>query len=457
VVLPYSREAFTEAVQSNFRIGMAAAAKAGCQCEVTKSEVIITSIQASAAAPGTRRLSAAAGVTVGVSILMPNQQAGNLLVQSGALSQEGINKELDKLQVERVTSVSSPALSSSASNGNNNASSGSSSGGQPVASSTVGMVVGLVVGVVVLVVTAVVAFSRFRPKKAVTPSDQFVDTRPRRPQSTTDASRDDLIKQLTEAASKLGLGVGIPEGKPKYGPQKIVLGIPKMAASGIASFVNYPGGREALQRKTGEGLEAVKQEILASCPESDIELMNYILTEPAGSRKQKYQNGWMCDCEEGMVLVDDPLTLEGGIVVEKGVKGKVLEIAKDGDTWPSPPAWGGARIDFGGTIGVRWVSKDQFQSLAGVVLPSRQIADPAAPGGKRGMRLLRARGGEGLRIDAGDGVCFALLHHVGLRKHQLPPEGPGPDGPKDVAQAWRHRVPALGSHQAIPTSGCGFS
>ena len=43
-----------------------------------------------------------------------------------------------------------------------------------------------------------------------------------------------------------------------------------------------------------------------------------------------------------MVLVDDPLTLEGGIVVEKGVKGKVLEIAKDGDTWPSPPAWGGA-------------------------------------------------------------------------------------------------------------------
>jgi hypothetical protein len=31
------------------------------------------------------------------------------------------------------------------------------------------------------------------------------------------------------------------------------------------------------------------------------------------------------------------------------------------------------------------VSKDQFQSLAGVVLPSRQFADPAAPGGKRGM------------------------------------------------------------------------
>jgi len=318
VVLPYSREAFTEAVQSNFRIGMAAAAKAGCQCRVTKSEVIITSIQAPAAAPGTRRhLSAAAGVTVGVSILMPNLQAGNLLVQSGALSKEGINKELDKLQVERVTSVSSPALSSS----------GSSSGGQPVASSTVGMVVGLVVGVVVLVVTAVVALRRFRRVAA-------------------DESLDDLIKQLTEAAGELGLNVGQPEGKPKYGAQKIVLGRPRMAASGIAMFVNYPGGLEALQKKAAEGLEAVKKELLESASESDIEIMNYILYEEAGCCKKKYQNGWMCDCEDGVVLVDAPLTLEGGIVVDKGVKGKFLEIRKDGDTWPGPPSWGGARIDF---------------------------------------------------------------------------------------------------------------
>ena len=112
------------------------------------------------------------------------------------------------------------------------------------------------------------------------------------PQSSN-SSRDALIKQLTEAASKLGLVVGMPEGKPKYAADNMVLGVPKMAASGIASFVNYPGGREALQRKAGEGLEAVKQEILASCPESDKELMNYILNEPAGSRKQKYQNGWM--------------------------------------------------------------------------------------------------------------------------------------------------------------------
>jgi hypothetical protein len=157
-----------------------------------------------------------------------------------------------------------------------------------------------------------------------------------------------LIKQLTEAASKLGLSVGIPEGKPKYGAQKIVLGIPKMAASGIAMFVNYPGGLEALQKKASEGVEAVKEEILASCPGYDIKLLDYILYAPAGSHNQKYQNGWMCDCEQDVVLVDDPLTLEGNIVVEKGVKGKVLEIAKDGDTWPGPPSWGVPRIDFGG-------------------------------------------------------------------------------------------------------------
>jgi hypothetical protein len=42
------------------------------------------------------------------------------------------------------------------------------------------MVVGLVVGLVVLVVAAVVAFRRFRHKEGVAPSDQVVDTRPRR-------------------------------------------------------------------------------------------------------------------------------------------------------------------------------------------------------------------------------------------------------------------------------------
>ena len=223
-------------------------------------------------------------------------------------------------------------------------------------------------------------------KKAVAADESLDDGRRSQARDgSTDESLDDLLRQLTDAAGELGLNVGRSEGKTKYGAQKIILGRPRMAASGIAMFVNYPGGLEALQKKAGEGLEAVRKELLESGSKSAIEVMNYILNEEAGSCKKKYQNGWMCDCEDGVVLVDAPLTLEGGIVVDKGVKGEVLEIVKDGDTWPGPPSWGGARINFGGTIGVQWVSKDQFQNLAGVVLPSRQIADPAAPGGKRGM------------------------------------------------------------------------
>ena len=114
VELRFSHEVFTEAVKGKFKTGVAAAAKAGGKCKITESNVIITNIQVPAGAPGTRRCSsAAAGIKVDVSILMPNLQAGNLLVQSGALSKEAINKELNKLQEERdaVTSVSSPVLS----------------------------------------------------------------------------------------------------------------------------------------------------------------------------------------------------------------------------------------------------------------------------------------------------------------------------------------------------------
>jgi hypothetical protein len=102
--------------------------------------------------------------------------------------------------------------------------------------------------------------------------------------------------------------------------------------------------------------------------------------------KEKFQNGWMCDCKEDEVRVDVPLSLEG-IVVPEGVTGKVVKITKGDNTWPDPPSWGGALIDFGEYYGEHWLSKDQFENLAGVVLPDREIADPTAPGGKRSMRF----------------------------------------------------------------------
>jgi hypothetical protein len=169
--LPYTLEGFTEVVRDRFKIAMAAAANTGCNCGITKSEVMIL-VKENAPPPGTRsRLSAAAGITVGVSLLVPDVQAGSVLVKSGVLTKDAMNKELAKQGLDPIDKITSgPMLLSSASNGNN--SSTVSSGGQPPADPSpnsgiaVGVVVGVVVGVIALVVIAVVAFLRFRHNKA---------------------------------------------------------------------------------------------------------------------------------------------------------------------------------------------------------------------------------------------------------------------------------------------------
>ena len=171
VALPYTLEGFTEVVRDMFKIAMAAAANTGCNCGITKSEVMIL-VKENAAPPGTRsRLSAAAGITVGVSILVPDVQAGSVLVKSGVLTKDAMDKEMAKQGLEPIDKITSgPMLLSSASNGNS--SSTVSSGGQPPADPSpnsgiaVGVVVGVVVGVIALVVIVVVAFLRFRHNKA---------------------------------------------------------------------------------------------------------------------------------------------------------------------------------------------------------------------------------------------------------------------------------------------------
>jgi hypothetical protein len=194
------------------------------------------------------------------------------------------------------------------------------------------------------------------------------------------------MTMLTAAAKELGLDVEQSDGKTKYGSDKLVLGLPKIAASGIGTYVNYAGGLEQLQKMAGGGLDAIIAEISSKGSNIDKMLMKYIIELEAGKMKEKFQNGWMCDCKEDEVRVDVPLSLEG-IVVPEGVTGKVVKITKGDNTWPDPPSWGGALIDFGEYYGEHWLSKDQFENLAGVVLPDREIADPTAPGGKRSMRF----------------------------------------------------------------------
>ena len=105
MVLPYSLEGFTEAVQDNFKIAIAATASAGCECEIAKTDVDITRTVEKAAAAGTRRRLHADSITVDVSILVPDAQAGSLPVQSDALSREAMNDELVKRGLEPITLI----------------------------------------------------------------------------------------------------------------------------------------------------------------------------------------------------------------------------------------------------------------------------------------------------------------------------------------------------------------
>jgi hypothetical protein len=119
VVLPYSLDGFNEVVQDSFKIAIAAAARAGCKgtCNITKTEVVITRIKETAAIPGARRrLYAAADITVGVGILLPDAQAGNLMV--GALTMDAINVELTKQGVQQISKVTSRLVLFSSSSNN---------------------------------------------------------------------------------------------------------------------------------------------------------------------------------------------------------------------------------------------------------------------------------------------------------------------------------------------------
>jgi hypothetical protein len=129
-------------------------------------------VKENAAPPGTRtRMSAAAGIIVGVSILVADVQAGNVLMKSGVLTKDAMNKEMAKQGLEPIDKITSgPVLPSSASNGNN--SSTVSSGGQlqadpsPNSGIAVGVVAGVVVGCECSVVIAVVGFLRVLHNKA---------------------------------------------------------------------------------------------------------------------------------------------------------------------------------------------------------------------------------------------------------------------------------------------------
>ena len=137
-----------------------------------------------------------------------------------------------------------------------------------------------------------------------------------------------LLQQLREAAKSAGLGqVSIAEAGAedgqKFNSDELVMGMADDAGRGIGPFLNYPRGEPGLYRQVSIGMPAIKEEIELHGTEVDQECFDYVAYQEAGSSDKKFQNGWMRD--------RDPAT--------------------------------------------------------GKVYPEREILDPAAPGGKRGMRL----------------------------------------------------------------------
>ena len=137
-----------------------------------------------------------------------------------------------------------------------------------------------------------------------------------------------LLQQLREAAKSAGLGqVSIAEAGAedgqKFNSDELVMGMADDAGRGIGPFLNYPRGEQVRYRQVSIGMPAIQEEIELHGTEVDQECFDYVAYQEAGSSDKKFQNGWMRD--------RDPAT--------------------------------------------------------GKVYPEREILDPAAPGGKRGMRL----------------------------------------------------------------------
>jgi hypothetical protein len=142
---------------------------------------------------------------------------------------------------------------------------------------------------------------------------------------TLDPEERAVIAQIKAAAAAAELDVKDQFDLDKFDADKLIMGHPPDAGLGVANFLNHSQGQEGLFSEMGKGLPALEEELKKKGTAQEIECADYVLNKEAGSDPPNitFQNGWRRDC--------DPFT------------GKVLE--------------------------------------------SRQVDDPSAPGGKRGMRF----------------------------------------------------------------------
>ena len=142
---------------------------------------------------------------------------------------------------------------------------------------------------------------------------------------TRDPEEEAVIAQIKAAAAAAGLDVMDQFDIDKFDADKLIMGLPPDAGLGVANFLNHPQVQEGLFSEMGKGLPALLEEMEKNGLAEEQNCADYVLNKEAGSDPPNitFQNGWRRDC--------DPFT------------GKVLE--------------------------------------------SRQVDDPSAPGGKRGMRF----------------------------------------------------------------------
>ena len=140
-----------------------------------------------------------------------------------------------------------------------------------------------------------------------------------------DPEEEAIISQIKAAAALAGLEVKTKFDPDKFDADKLIMGLPPDAGLGVGSFLNHPQGQEGLFSEMAKGLPALFEEMEKNGTEEEKESADYVAHKEAGSDPPDvtFQNGWRRDC--------NPFT------------GKVLE--------------------------------------------SRQVDDPSAPGGKRGMRF----------------------------------------------------------------------
>ena len=99
---------FQENIAPRLRAAIAAVARVGCSCAVSGADVTVTHVSnASAAGPARRLLQESTdGILASVVILLPSEEAGSVLVQSGALNVSSLNEAYS----EEISSLSSLVL-----------------------------------------------------------------------------------------------------------------------------------------------------------------------------------------------------------------------------------------------------------------------------------------------------------------------------------------------------------